>query len=87
MSREHDRSAIFGIRIDRVTMDQAIERLRSWIDRRERTCRYVVTPNLDHAVQLQTNEALRAAYRSASLVVADGAAIGDDIANLSRSPA
>ena len=72
MSREHDRSAIFGIRIDRVTMDQAIERLRSWIDQRERICRYVVTPNLDHAVQLQTNEALQAAYRSASLVVADG---------------
>ena len=72
MSGEQDRSAIFGIRIDRVTMDQAINRLRSWINQHERTCRYVVTPNLDHAVQLQTNEALREAYRAASLVVADG---------------
>lgn len=72
MSGEQDRSAIFGIRIDRVTMDQAINRLTSWIDQGEGTCRYVVTPNLDHAVQLQTNEALRDAYRSASLVVADG---------------
>ena len=72
MSGEQDRSAIFGIRIDRVTMDQAVDRLRSWINQDERTCRYVVTPNLDHAVQLQTNEALREAYRSASLVVADG---------------
>ena len=72
MSREQDRSAIFGINIDRVTMDQAIDRLRSWINQQERTCRYVVTPNLDHAVQLQTNESLREAYRAASLVVADG---------------
>jgi N-acetylglucosaminyldiphosphoundecaprenol N-acetyl-beta-D-mannosaminyltransferase len=69
---DDDRSAIFGIRIDRVTMDQAISRLGSWIDQKERACRYVVTPNLDHAVQLQSNEALREAYRSASLVVADG---------------
>jgi N-acetylglucosaminyldiphosphoundecaprenol N-acetyl-beta-D-mannosaminyltransferase len=72
MSEEQDRSAIFGIRIDRVTMDQAIDRLGSWISQKERDCRYVVTPNLDHAVQLQTNEALREAYRDASLVVADG---------------
>jgi N-acetylglucosaminyldiphosphoundecaprenol N-acetyl-beta-D-mannosaminyltransferase len=72
MSSEHDRSAIFGICLDRVTMDQAIDRLLSWIDQKERICRYVVTPNLDHAVQLQSNEALREAYRSASLVVADG---------------
>ncbi len=72
MSGEQDRSAIFGIRIDRVTMDQAIGRLRDWINQQKRTCRYVVTPNLDHAVQLQTNEAFREAYCSASLVVADG---------------
>lgn len=72
MSVEQDRSAIFGIRIDRVTMGQAIDRLSFWINQTQRTCRYVVTPNLDHAVQLQTNEALREAYRAASLVVADG---------------
>ena len=72
MSGEQVRSAIFGIHIDRVTMDQASARLSSWINQHERTCRYVVTPNLDHAVQLQTNEAMREAYRSASLVVADG---------------
>lgn len=72
MSRELERSTIFGIRIDRVTMDQAIERLRAWINQQERTCRYVVTPNLDHAVQLQANESLRDAYRSAAMVVADG---------------
>ena len=72
MSLDQDRSAIFGIHIDRVTLDQAIKRLGSWIDQKERVCRYVVTPNLDHAVQLQSNEALREAYRLASLVVADG---------------
>jgi N-acetylglucosaminyldiphosphoundecaprenol N-acetyl-beta-D-mannosaminyltransferase len=35
-------------------------------------CRYVVTPNLDHSMQLQTNAALRRAYADASLVIADG---------------
>lgn len=72
MSSDLDRSAIFGIRIDRVTMAQAIDRLRSWIAQKEKTCRYVVTPNLDHAVQLQSNASLREAYFAASLVVADG---------------
>lgn len=72
MSPEQDRSAIFGIRIDRVTMNQAIKRLEFWIEQKERACRYVVTPNLDHAVQLQSNQSLQEAYRAASLIVADG---------------
>jgi N-acetylglucosaminyldiphosphoundecaprenol N-acetyl-beta-D-mannosaminyltransferase len=38
-------------------------------------CRYVVTPNVDHAVIFQTNEQLRAAYAAASLVLADGAPV------------
>ncbi len=35
-------------------------------------CRYVVTPNVDHIVKLQSLPAMQAAYREASLVVADG---------------
>ena len=35
-------------------------------------CRYVVTPNVDHAVMYQHSEPLRQAYADASLVLADG---------------
>ena len=69
---ELDRSSIFGMQIHRVTLQQAIDRLQQWILTEERACKYVVTPNLDHAVQLQSNSALKEAYESASLVVADG---------------
>ena len=40
-----------------------------------RACRYVVTPNVDHAVLFQHRADLRAAYADASLVLADGAPI------------
>ncbi len=36
-------------------------------------CRYVVTPNVDHAVMFQRRADLREAYADASLVLADGA--------------
>ena len=35
-------------------------------------CRYVVTPNSDHIVQLENDSQLQAVYRNAHLVVADG---------------
>jgi N-acetylglucosaminyldiphosphoundecaprenol N-acetyl-beta-D-mannosaminyltransferase len=69
---EHDKSSIFGLQIHQVTLSDAINRLHGWIQNAERSCRYVVTPNLDHAVQIQNNPSLREAYASASLVVADG---------------
>ncbi len=52
-------------------MQDAVELLCDWM-RSERPCRYVVTPNVDHIVKLQSNSAMQAAYRDASLVVADG---------------
>ncbi|MEQ9409597.1 MAG: WecB/TagA/CpsF family glycosyltransferase [Fuerstiella sp.] len=66
------RAKIFGIEIDRYTLTEAVSLLHQWMQEGERRCRYVVTPNLDHAVQFQTNEALREAYDGASLVLADG---------------
>ncbi len=41
---------LFGMQIDAVRMPQAIERLLDWVHRPDGQCRYVVTPNLDHAV-------------------------------------
>lgn len=63
---------LFGLRIDAVSLESAVTRLSSWMRQASRPCRYVVTPNVDHLVILEHHEALREAYRDASMVVADG---------------
>jgi N-acetylglucosaminyldiphosphoundecaprenol N-acetyl-beta-D-mannosaminyltransferase len=70
-----DRVKLFGITIDRLNLRQATDRVLDWAldDTNEGTCRYVVTPNVDHAVMYQHDARLRDAYRDASMVVADGA--------------
>lgn len=65
------RVKLFGMQIDSLTMPQTIEHIESWI-RAAGACRYVVTPNVDHAVMFQHSEPLRRAYADASLVLADG---------------
>lgn len=64
--------SLFGMKIDRLRMPEAVARLRGWIDGEETTCRYVVTPNVDHAVMFAERADLREAYAAASLVLADG---------------
>jgi N-acetylglucosaminyldiphosphoundecaprenol N-acetyl-beta-D-mannosaminyltransferase len=65
---------LFGIRIHRFSMDEAVRTLGRWMHGRAGIgpCRYVVTPNVDHVVKLQSSAELRAAYRDAAMVVADG---------------
>ena len=73
---------LFGINIDAIRMPEAVSRLREWIEDNgstksngndsSATCRYVVTPNVDHAVLLQENEQLVDAYQQAHLILADG---------------
>lgn len=63
---------LFGMKIDSLRMPEAVERVRTWIDEPFERMRYVVTPNLDHAILFQDREDLRAAYAEASLTVADG---------------
>jgi len=62
---------LFGISLHRIRMTDAVALLRLWIEEGA-ACRYVVTPNVDHIVKLQTHSAMQAAYQGASLVVADG---------------
>ena len=67
---------IFGIKIDRINMSAAVEKVWRWCrEEKQSCCRYVVTPNVDHVVMYQTSETLRRAYASASLVLADGAPV------------
>ncbi len=66
---------LFGIQIDAIGMLDAVQQLRTWVlDARPENerCRYVVTPNVDHTVQLTENQQLRESYRHADLVLADG---------------
>lgn len=67
-----DRVKMFGVEFDRLTMGQAVDRLLRWIAEDEFPCRYVVTPNVDHVVKLQSIAIFRAAYDSADMVVVDG---------------
>jgi N-acetylglucosaminyldiphosphoundecaprenol N-acetyl-beta-D-mannosaminyltransferase len=63
---------LFGIRIDALRMSEAVTSLNKWLATPHHQCRYVVTPNVDHAVLLQENEGLRDSYRDADLILADG---------------
>lgn len=63
---------LFGVKIDPLTMVEAVEAVLEWISQKGAGCKFVITPNVDHIVQVQTNEGLQVAYEQASLVVADG---------------
>ncbi len=65
---------LFGIHISRLTMRETVDRVLGWCaEPRAAGCRYIVTPNVDHAVMLQHRSDLRKAYSDAALVLADGA--------------
>lgn len=66
---------LFGIEIDVVRMPDAVAQVLDWVARRDGLCRYVVTPNVDHAVMFQEHDGLRRAYAEAGLVLADGAPV------------
>lgn len=63
---------LFGVSIDVLSMRETVSVLQDWTAAEFDQCRYVVTPNVDHTVLLQHHEGLQAAYRDASLVLADG---------------
>jgi N-acetylglucosaminyldiphosphoundecaprenol N-acetyl-beta-D-mannosaminyltransferase len=66
---------MFGMEMNRMSSQEAVAEVLRWIDEDDGTCRYVVTPNVDHAVMFQENPALRASYEEASLILADGAPV------------
>jgi N-acetylglucosaminyldiphosphoundecaprenol N-acetyl-beta-D-mannosaminyltransferase len=69
---DRSRARLFGFEVDRLRMAEAVDQLLEWTDVRDEVCRYVVTPNADHAVVYQENEELRRAYAAASLILVDG---------------
>jgi len=63
---------LFGIKINALSRRDVVDVLVSWLQGRESSCRYVVTPNVDHIVMLDARADFREAYKAASLTVVDG---------------
>lgn len=72
MASEHH-VELFGINLDAFHMQEAVGELLTWLHGPQDRCRYVVTPNVNHAVLYQQNQAFSEAYSDADLVLADGA--------------
>ena len=51
-------------------MDETLDAIDNLI--KEDNCSYVVTPNVDHIVQLERDEELKRVYENASLILTDG---------------
>lgn len=64
------RMRLMNTEIDNLTMDEILDAIDSLI--KEDNCSYVVTPNVDHIVQLEKDEELKRVYDNASLILTDG---------------
>lgn len=67
----NDRKKMFNIDIDNVTMQEAIESIDKLVEDRSKNA-YVVTPNVDHIVKVQSDKEFYNVYKEADLVLADG---------------
>jgi N-acetylglucosaminyldiphosphoundecaprenol N-acetyl-beta-D-mannosaminyltransferase len=61
---------LFNMPMNNVNLQETLDAIGRHIDAGEQG--YVVTPNVDHAVEFDENPDFRAAYQSAALVLADG---------------
>ena len=64
------RIPFMNIEIDNLTMQEVLQTIEELIQKNQSA--YVVTPNVDHIVQLETNQELQDVYSNASLVLTDG---------------
>jgi N-acetylglucosaminyldiphosphoundecaprenol N-acetyl-beta-D-mannosaminyltransferase len=72
-SANAQRVNLFGMQVSRNTMQQTVGTILDWCrEPQGAAARFVVTPNVDHAVLFHQRADVRAAYRDASLVLADG---------------
>lgn len=63
-----------NIRIDNVTMNEALRLINREIHKNKKSgaTSYVVTPNIDHIIQIEKGGVLKEAYEHASLIFCDG---------------
>lgn len=67
-----NRVHLFGVYIDLLSMVETVSIIQTWLASDETSCKFVVTPNVDHIVKVQTDSGLQAAYKQAALIVTDG---------------
>lgn len=72
LSKTIQRAHVFGVNIDLITMNDTVKTVLGWLKETNTKCKFVITPNVDHIVTVQTHQGLRGAYADASLVVTDG---------------
>lgn len=63
---------IFGMNVNPLTMDEAVDYVSTWVDYAESNCKFIVTPNVNCVVLFSRNEAYRDSFANASMVVVDG---------------
>jgi len=64
------RMKFMNIQIDNLTMSETLSEIDKLI--KSNISAYVVTPNVDHMVKLQTDTELQAVYKNANLILTDG---------------
>ena len=64
------RMKFMNTEIDNLTMDETLQAIDQLIQEDKNA--YVVTPNVDHIVQLETSKELQDVYNNASLILTDG---------------
>lgn len=64
------RMKFMNIEIDNLSMQETLEEIDKLIHENKNA--YVVTPNVDHIVQLESDKELQAVYENASLILTDG---------------
>ena len=72
LNASNKRIKLFGVEIDLYSMPETVDIIMQWLAQAERTCKFVVTPNVDHIVKVQTDIGLQLAYTQAALIVTDG---------------
>ena len=70
LEKEMSRIKIMNTEIDNLTMSETLDCIDMLINTRVPS--YVVTPNIDHIVQLETDVKLQKAYQKAALIITDG---------------
>jgi N-acetylglucosaminyldiphosphoundecaprenol N-acetyl-beta-D-mannosaminyltransferase len=68
----HTRVDLLGMPVSPLRQAEAVQQVLDWIRLGDGTLRFVVTPNVQHSLLYQRDEAFRRAYASASLVLVDG---------------
>ncbi|MBU2051764.1 WecB/TagA/CpsF family glycosyltransferase, partial [Patescibacteria group bacterium] len=61
---------ILGVRVDQVTLTQAVERVEAWLKTSKK--RYIVTPNPEMVMLAQKDEEFRRILNQADLAICDG---------------